>query len=269
MKLVWVTDPHLNFLPVEKRKAFYAKLMGFDRCNDAIAISGDICGGSNEIYLFKELKALRIPVYFVLGNHDYYGGSVADMRRSMKEVATNDLYYLSNCGVIELSPTTALIGHDGWADGGFGNFAATGVMLNDHSLISDLATFCRYDYVLKEPLSVVMKKFAQESADHIEWCLDEAVRKYKQIFIVTHIPPFREACWYMGKISNDDFLPYFACKVVGEAIKEVAENHPDVKITVLCGHTHSSGEVNILDNLEVLTGAANYGNPTVQRIFEF
>jgi hypothetical protein len=44
--------------------------------------------------------------------------------------------------------------------------------------------------------------------------------------------------------------------------------HPDRRMTVLCGHTHSPGEAQILPNLQVLTGGAVYGAPTVQRIFE-
>jgi hypothetical protein len=39
-------------------------------------------------------------------------------------------------------------------------------------------------------------------------------------------------------------------------------------MTVLCGHTHSSGIVQILDNLSVLTGGADYGRPQLQRVFD-
>jgi 3',5'-cyclic-AMP phosphodiesterase len=43
---------------------------------------------------------------------------------------------------------------------------------------------------------------------------------------------------------------------------------PGRKMTVLCGHTHGSGEAKILPNLNVLTGGAEYGTPVVQRILE-
>jgi hypothetical protein len=39
-------------------------------------------------------------------------------------------------------------------------------------------------------------------------------------------------------------------------------------MTVLCGHTHSSGEAQILPNLRVLTGGAVYGKPALQRVLE-
>ena len=41
------------------------------------------------------------------------------------------------------------------------------------------------------------------------------------------------------------------------------------ELLVLCGHTHGSGETQILDNLHVLTGGAKYGEPAIQRVFEF
>ena len=40
------------------------------------------------------------------------------------------------------------------------------------------------------------------------------------------------------------------------------------KMTVLCGHTHSPGFAQILDNLEVRTGGAQYGEPALQRVWE-
>jgi Icc protein len=42
--------------------------------------------------------------------------------------------------------------------------------------------------------------------------------------------------------------------------------HPQSEMTVLCVHTHSSGEAQILPNLRVLTGRAEYGRPEIQRV---
>ena len=42
--------------------------------------------------------------------------------------------------------------------------------------------------------------------------------------------------------------------------------HPECEMTVLCGHTHSPGEAQILPNLRVLTGGAEYGRPALQRV---
>ena len=44
--------------------------------------------------------------------------------------------------------------------------------------------------------------------------------------------------------------------------------YPEKHMTVLCGHTHSPGQAQILNNLEVLTGKSSYGEPEVQQIVE-
>ena len=84
--------------------------------------------------------------------------------------------------------------------------------------------------------------------------------------VLTHVPPFREACWHEGRISDDNWLPHFTCKAVGDALLEAMAAAPDHRMTVLCGHTHGGGEAQVLPNLRVLTGDARYGQPVIQRI---
>jgi hypothetical protein len=45
-------------------------------------------------------------------------------------------------------------------------------------------------------------------------------------------------------------------------------DYPKCTMTVLCGHTHSSGFARILDNLAVHTGGSQYGMPVLQRVLE-
>jgi len=46
------------------------------------------------------------------------------------------------------------------------------------------------------------------------------------------------------------------------------QQHPRSNLTVLCGHTHGGGEVQVLPNLRVLTGEAEYGDPAIQQVLE-
>ncbi len=48
---------------------------------------------------------------------------------------------------------------------------------------------------------------------------------------------------------------------------DIAAEYPDHTITVLCGHTHGAGDVQIRPNLRVITGGADYGTPIVNRLF--
>ena len=67
-------------------------------------------------------------------------------------------------------------------------------------------------------------------------------------------------------LSN--YLSYIACKVVGEVLERTIQAYPQSKLLVLCGHTHGGGELQVLDNLQVMTGEARYGQPVIQRVFE-
>jgi hypothetical protein len=69
-------------------------------------------------------------------------------------------------------------------------------------------------------------------------------------------------------LSNSDWLPHFASQAMGQALLDIMARHPRRNLTVLCGHTHSPGEAQLLDNLRVLTGGAEYGAPAVQRVFD-
>lgn len=64
------------------------------------------------------------------------------------------------------------------------------------------------------------------------------------------------------------YLPFFSRKAVGDVLLEVAGSHPKCDLLVLCGQTHGGGEVQVLENLRVLTGPAEYGKPEIQRIID-
>jgi len=49
---------------------------------------------------------------------------------------------------------------------------------------------------------------------------------------------------------------------------ETAGAYPQCDLLVLCGHTHGGGEVQVLENLRVVTGPEEYGKPEIQRIID-
>ncbi len=96
--------------------------------------------------------------------------------------------------------------------------------------------------------------------------LDLAAEKNPHVIVATHVPPFGEAAWYQGRPSADDYLPFFACKAVGEFLLEAARSHPKCQIIVLCGHTHGGGEIQVAESLRVVTGPAEYEQPRIEAI---
>ena len=91
-----------------------------------------------------------------------------------------------------------------------------------------------------------------------------AVQRFDSVIFLTHVPPLREACWYDGKISDDQWSPHFTCKAVGDALLDIMRQWPTKQLTVLCGHTHGAGEASPLPNVSIYTGGAVYGDPQVQ-----
>lgn len=262
-RFAWLTDIHLNFLnPVQVEK-FFSLVRGSNA--DMILISGDIGEAPRLIWYLQQLEArLQRPIYLVLGNHDFYLSSIGEVRTAVSQYVSQShwLKWMNEAGIVELSSDTALIGYDGWADGRCGDYDRSDVFMNDYTVIQDFAGLSKDDRLK------LLHRLGDETADYFHKWLPQALAKYQHIFLLTHVPPFREACWYEGQISDDNFLPHFACKVAGDALLEIMRKHPDRHLTVLCGHTHGRGDVQILDNLRVLTGSAEYGRVEIQQIFE-
>lgn len=163
-------------------------------------------------------------------------------------------------GVVALTEKTALIGHDGWADGRLGAGAVSPVMLNDYLQIAELSGIGRAERFRR------LGALGDEAAAHFRKWLPKALATHERVILLTHVPPFREACWHEGRISDDDYLPHFASLAAGEVLREIMASHPERHLTVLCGHTHSPGICQPLPNLVVKTGGARYGEPRLQEV---
>jgi hypothetical protein len=172
------------------------------------------------------------------------------------------LRWLNQAGVYSLSEQTAVVGHDGWGDAREGNPFTSPVELNDFFLIDELVGRTR------EELTRVLRELGDEAAAHFRIVLPQALASHRQVVLVTHVPPFRQATWYEGEISKDDWLPFFCGKAAGDTMRELMLQHPKNELTVLCGHTHGEGRAEILPNLRVVTGGARYGSPRFQSILE-
>ncbi len=260
-QLLWLTDLHLNFVSFDQVADF------LDTVNQhpaqIVVISGDLTEAPQLPIIFKMLnRFVEKPVYFVCGNHDYYHSSVWEVRESIPAWLEElpNLTWLNNAGIVELSPYTALIGHDGWADGRYGNYQTSPMMLNDFMLIEEL----------REPISqarlLAISALGYQAAQHFYQWLPQALEQYEQVIIVTHVPPFAESSLKDGQPNDDVGLPFYANRAAGEALLDIAAQYPDKQIIVLCGHTHSASDLQILPNLRVIVGQAEYRQPEIQSL---
>jgi 3',5'-cyclic-AMP phosphodiesterase len=272
MRLAWLTDLHLDFVGSGTLRRLAGDIAA--AVPDAVLIGGDTGqAGSFAGYLDALAAEVACPVYFVLGNHDYYHGSIAGVREEAARLSRTSerLRWLPDVGVVPLTESTALVGHGGWGDVRAGDFNNSDVVLNDYLLIEELRASHRApiplaEHVLVPALREKLHALGDDAADHFRQVLPEALEQFRQLLVLMHVPPFREACWHQGRISDDNWLPHFTCLAAGEVLRDLMDQHPDRHMTVLCGHTHSTSRIKILPNLEVITGEAEYGQPAIQEI---
>ena len=140
MKLAWLTDIHLNFLESDARRKFYEEIVN-THC-DAVLISGDIAEAPSLADLLNEMvDQIKRPIYFILGNHDYYRGTVDAVRKTIATLTKTheQLFWLPASGIQLLTDDIILLGQDGWSDGRLGDYQNSKVALNDSRMIIDLA----------------------------------------------------------------------------------------------------------------------------------
>src|SRR5436190_1254695 len=95
-RVVWMTDIHLNFLEPPALPLLEDLLRR--AAPDVILLGGDIAEAPQlPAYLRSMAERLSCPLCFVLGNHDFYGGSIARVRREVVELCRElpRLVYLS------------------------------------------------------------------------------------------------------------------------------------------------------------------------------
>ena len=263
--IIWLSDIHLNFLKESERKEFYKTVKG----GKLVVVSGDIAESQDFAYLIKEMEEhTQLPVYFVLGNHDFYGSSVEKVKKEASK-----LKYLGSTPGVPLSTDSILIGVDGWGDCRAGDYENSRLTMSDWIYIDELrAAYGPMTYLPKtdcDLLKDTLQKLADKDAALMVRRVRKAIKeKYTNIVLVSHVPPFEEACLYAGKKSTPSGLPFFCSTVLGEKILPIAKDNPDVKFTWLSGHTHSRCTYKPCDNLTVKVADAQYFMPKVEEILD-
>ena len=188
---------------------------------DALAISGDI---SEAPLLNEHLNLLETylqrPIYFVLGNHDFYRGSFEEVIPSVRAFSSQStfLHCMDLMEFVDLTPTTALVGHGCWGDGGYGDFYRSQILLNDWKVIEELRKWkkgpwrlsclkrCRAceqdilqwevtpDDVDRESMAEQLRLLGELAADHIRRVLPLALQAKRHVVLLTHTPPFAPRC---------------------------------------------------------------------------
>ena len=266
-RLLWVTDPHLEFLAddPDERALFLEEL--FNEPGDAVLITGDVSNAANLEMDLEGLAQLNKPVYFLLGNHDFYGGTIGGsielVQRAVKRFPDH-LIYLDEAWVIRLTGQTKLVGVNGFADGLAGRGARTKARINDFFQIENFVSLhtdaARFN---------LMRALAQSATDKLRRKLIAAAPESDRVIIGTHVPPFIDSSFHEGEVGSPEYLPFFSCPTIGQMLLEIADQFPRVRFEVFAGHTHSPAPLyQPAPNLSVEVDGAQYGSPKISRVLE-
>lgn len=273
MRLAWATDVHLDFITNPQRPFYSIKNMNvfcglLSKQNpDAVLFTGDISLSNLLINHLDDIEShLQIPVYFVLGNHDFWGSNFNAVRKKVTSFCNQSQYmnYLSTMSYVMLNKDVALVGHDGWYDALNGDFRNSSFIMNDWSNIGDFANVLSRQTINYDSLLMISRNQASIASYHISLNVKSVIseKSPSKIIIATHVPPFVECL-----NSQTEYFPWYSSKLMGDTILQIAKNNPSVQFEILSGHCHKNYQGNILPNLLFKSGQAEYGNPFPQQPF--
>lgn len=249
-KYLWLTDTHLNFLNPGRFFSFISKIRKENP--EGVFLTGDISEGNVAFWLKQSAKRIKCPIYFILGNHDLHGSSFKETHFNIKENCqkySNLIWLEEQNDPIKLDEEVALIGADGWYSANNGNPEYLNYTL-DWILIKELRELSNLKLRIER-----YKELADKSAFLIKERLEMALEQdYKTIYILTHMPPFKEVTRDEGTFSEPFWLPYNVNLQLGNVIKDIMKNRKTRNVIICCGHSHQPEFIRITRNISCQVG---------------
>lgn len=272
-RIGWAADTHLDHATPAMREEFYEQLLDADL--DGVVLGGDIGTSENCFNFLAKIDnrvGVRTKIFYLLGNHDCWGSSIAQMKKVAGQLQI-DFAYLPMQDVIHLGGTTVMLGADLWYDINAGAGRNSSVRLNDFHSIGEFigkTSFVRQQVIqnlVRQDVSSLARKL-DVAADMLDELARHSLTEQKKIILFVHVPPFASAAFHEGSVSDYEHLPYFCCVEAGRLLSDFVHLYPDIKIDVYAGHTHGAGIYQHNENLTVQTFHAEYGLPRLQHVIE-
>lgn len=269
---IWLSDIHLDHLGAigfdHGLNILKHKVLDLLPNPEFIVVSGD---NSTALNVCDHMERFAdsfygIPIYFVLGNHDFYGSSIEEVRRSIVSLTKNvpNLFYLTESDPIALTENTIIAGHDGWYDGGYSDWFQSRLIMNDYYEIEDFIKIANSKHAVFDLINKLSKQGAKKLVDTCTKAFPDPNSHSKSLLFVTHVPPFPELSLAPTRQRSDsNWLPVMASKHMGDALKQVSNHYQGIDFQCLSGHTHTSTTERYGYNLTCSVAHARYGAPWV------
>lgn len=253
-KYLWFTDTHLDKVPLWNLVRMLLHIIKEDP--KGIFLTGDISNGLLTPWHLRMIATfVKCPIYFVLGNHDYHFSSIEKTHQKVRELCKEfpNLIWMTEAGVVHLNEEVALIGTEGWYDANNGKpeylqFTFDWMLTEDFRKLPDMKARI-------EAWRAIADKSAHDLVDKIEKAIEQG---YKNIYVLTHFPPWKEATRDVGTVFEQFWMPYNVNVRLGKALEEAMIDHKKKHITVLAGHTHTDCWIHVSRNIECKVSKAKY-----------
>ena len=187
----------------------------------------------------------------MLGNHDFYGGSIEAVRAAVtaleRPAAISEISH-GDRKSSSLTPKVGLIGDDGWADARLGNYEQSLIMMNDYRLIAELAPLSKEDRWPK------LQELGDQAAAHVRRLLPQALAAISGSFSPRTSRPCARPAGTKGNFPTTNGCPISLAKPSAIRFWKSCATNPTKQLTVYCGHTHSPGICQPLSNVTIHTG---------------
>jgi len=167
---------------------------------------------------------------------------------------------MTDHNIIPLNDETCLIGNENWYDARIGNpeyikYTFDWFMIEDFRQLS----------TMKDRIEL-MREIADKNADILCSKLEQAVDGYKTIYLLSHVPAWREAHRANELISDKFYEPYNISFLLGQKLEKIMEKHKKRHLICLMGHTHCPVSVHVSRNIECRVGRGSYAKISEEEI---
>ena len=272
-RVAWLSDLHLREHNLEGSLSDIRALLERAKA-DAVLLTGDICEGPARLEeTIRRLGTVVGQVWFVLGNHDFYGAGLAEVDAWRRTYAGPGVL-LDYAVPIHLGDGVYLAGNGGWG-GGFQPRRCAGI--RDWQAIMEYKRLLSVGEVLREvspsakqaTLEALLKLAAARASKLVveaEGQLALLPADARHLIFATHVPVVRQASRYQRRASDPELLAHFCWPEMGRRLAAFAETRPGLGLTVLSGHTHTRAFAET-GGIQHAVAGAEYGEPRIAAVF--
>lgn len=245
MKIALISDTHWDKCDTLTWQKKMAALMRLEV--EALVHCGDIAEPPTLLAAldFWEAEA-NFPMYFALGNHDYYGKHIQSQQRFLRRWCGDKrrVHYLSSLPGLS-NQASILMAIDSWYDA----YGITGEQSErfffDKAFIKDFETLNCGQII--DLLKSLWQQQLQELSAKVEQAIGLGI---SSINILSHIPPLQVKQRALFP-RQKEAMGLFTSQLLASQIFKWAEAHSAIDWHLICGHWHIETQYKLSQNCTV------------------